>query len=73
MVEVSTFGGGYTRSPVDVLGVPVPTRNELVTKMMKEGVVFSSVDAVSGGTVQGGDVYGPLASVNTDYCCLYVV
>jgi len=49
VVEVPTFGGGYTRSPVYVLGVPVLAHNELITKMMKKGVVVSNIDAVSGG------------------------
>jgi len=49
VVEGPTFGGGYTRSPVYVLGVPVSAHNEFITKMMKKGVVVSNVDAVSGG------------------------
>ena len=49
MVEGPTFGGGYTRSPFYVLGVPVPAHNEFITKVMKKGVVVSNIDAVAGG------------------------
>ena len=49
MVEGPTFGGGYTRSPFYVLGVPVPAHNEFITKVMKKGVVVSNIDALSGG------------------------
>jgi len=51
VVEVSTFVGGYAGPPVDVLGVPVSTHNDLVTKVVEKGVVVSGVDAVTWGTV----------------------